>query len=90
MTMTINRRDFLKLAGMGGVVFASGLGYSAVRNGAGGAERDCRVARAGVDEHIAFRIGRHAGRFTHVDVVRELQRIGRRVELNLGNSKLGR
>jgi calcineurin-like phosphoesterase family protein len=34
MTMTINRRDFLKLAGMGGVVFASGLGYSAVRNGA--------------------------------------------------------
>ena len=34
MTMTINRRDFLKLAGMGGVVFASGLGCSAARNGA--------------------------------------------------------
>jgi len=33
MTMNINRRDFLKLAGLGGVVFASGLGCSAVRNG---------------------------------------------------------
>ena len=38
MTMNINRRDFLKLAGMGGVVFASGLGCSAVRNGRAMAE----------------------------------------------------
>ncbi len=29
----INRRDFLKLAGLGGVVFASGLGCSAARGG---------------------------------------------------------
>jgi hypothetical protein len=30
---SINRRDFLKLAGLGGVVFASGLGCSAARDG---------------------------------------------------------
>ena len=33
MAININRRDFLKLAGLGGVVFASGLGCSAVRSG---------------------------------------------------------
>jgi len=33
MAIDINRRDFLKLAGIGGVVFASGLGCSAVRSG---------------------------------------------------------
>ena len=33
MAIDMNRRDFLKLAGLGGVVFASGLGCSAVRSG---------------------------------------------------------
>jgi 3',5'-cyclic AMP phosphodiesterase CpdA len=33
MAIDINRRDFLKLAGIGGIVFASGLGCSAVRSG---------------------------------------------------------
>ena len=33
MALDINRRDFLKLAGLGGVVFASGLGCSAVKSG---------------------------------------------------------
>ena len=33
MAINLNRRDFLKLAGLGGVVFASGLGCSAVRSG---------------------------------------------------------
>jgi hypothetical protein len=36
--MNLNRRDFLKLAGMGGVVFASGIGCSAVKNGRAMAE----------------------------------------------------
>jgi len=34
MGFTINRRDFLKLAGLGGVAFASGFGCSAARGGA--------------------------------------------------------
>jgi predicted MPP superfamily phosphohydrolase len=34
MAITINRRDFLKFAGLGGVVFASGLGCSSTRSGA--------------------------------------------------------
>ena len=38
MAININRRDFLKLAGLGGVVFASGLGCSAVRSGGAIAE----------------------------------------------------
>jgi len=29
MSARINRREFLRLAGLGGMVFASGLGYSA-------------------------------------------------------------
>ena len=33
MAIDINRRDFLKLAGIGGIVFASGLGCSAVKSG---------------------------------------------------------
>ena len=33
MAVNFNRRDFLKFAGIGGVVFASGIGCSAVRNG---------------------------------------------------------
>jgi Calcineurin-like phosphoesterase len=33
MIANINRRDFLKLAGIGGVVFASGLGCSTARDG---------------------------------------------------------
>src|SRR4026208_628768 len=33
MAIEINRRDFLKLAGIGGIVFASGLGCSAVKSG---------------------------------------------------------
>lgn len=33
MALTINRRDFLKLAGIGGVAFASGLGCSTARGG---------------------------------------------------------
>jgi len=40
MALTVNRRDFLKLAGIGGVVFASGLGCSSMRNGAGMSEHD--------------------------------------------------
>lgn len=38
MALDINRRDFLKLAGIGGVVFASGLGCSAVKSGGASAE----------------------------------------------------
>ena len=34
MALNLNRRDFLKLAGIGGVAFASGIGCSAMRNGA--------------------------------------------------------
>jgi hypothetical protein len=34
MALTVNRRDFLKLVGIGGVAFASGLGCSTARNGA--------------------------------------------------------
>jgi hypothetical protein len=36
----VDRRDFLKLAGLGGVVFASGLGFSALAEsgGRGGAD----------------------------------------------------
>ncbi|MGE5218827.1 MAG: metallophosphoesterase family protein [Chloroflexota bacterium] len=34
MALPINRRDFLKLAGLGGVAFVSGLGCSTVRGGA--------------------------------------------------------
>ena len=34
MALTVNRRDFLKLAGLGGVAFASGLGCSTARGGA--------------------------------------------------------
>lgn len=33
MSKTVNRRDFLKLAGMGGVVFASGLGFDVLAAG---------------------------------------------------------
>jgi len=40
MALTVNRRDFLKLAGIGGVVFASGLGCSSMRNGSGRSEND--------------------------------------------------
>jgi calcineurin-like phosphoesterase family protein len=36
MALNINRRDFLKLAGIGGVAFASGLGCSAARGGFAG------------------------------------------------------
>jgi hypothetical protein len=38
ITMTVNRRDFLKLAGLGGVVFASGLGKIASAAYGSGAE----------------------------------------------------
>jgi hypothetical protein len=38
MAGNFNRRDFLKLAGIGGVVFASGIGCSTVRNGRAAAE----------------------------------------------------
>ncbi len=34
MALTVNRREFLKLAGIGGVAFASGLGCSTMRGGA--------------------------------------------------------
>ena len=37
MISNMNRRDFLKLAGIGGVVFASGIGCSMTRNGISGA-----------------------------------------------------
>src|SRR6476646_10128032 len=40
MALTVNRRDFLKLAGIGGVVFATGLGCSSMRNGARMSEHD--------------------------------------------------
>ncbi len=36
MALNINRRDFLKLAGIGGVAFASGLGCSTTRGGVAG------------------------------------------------------
>ena len=53
------------------------------------AERDGRVAGPRVEEDVALRVGRDAGRFTHVDVVGELQEIRRlRVERNLGNREL--
>src|SRR5258706_15416516 len=38
MAGNFNRRDFLKLAGIGGVVFASGIGCSAGRNGRAAAD----------------------------------------------------
>ena len=40
MALNMNRRDFLKIAGYGGVVFASGLGCSAARNGRAMADSD--------------------------------------------------
>ena len=38
------------------------------------------MAGARVDEHVALRVGRDAGRFAQVDVVRKLQRLGGGVE----------
>ncbi len=62
---------------------------SAVRHRARGAERDRRIAGARVEEDVALRIGRHAGRFPHVNGVGEPQQIGARLERNLGNRRLG-
>src|SRR5512136_2010968 len=40
MAAYINRREFLKLAGLGGVVFASGLGYGANTTTSNGADAE--------------------------------------------------
>ena len=40
MAPKIDRREFLKLAGFGGVVFASGIGCSVARNGVSAATSD--------------------------------------------------
>ena len=47
--------------------------------------RRVRGAGARVDEDVALRVGRHAGRLAQVDVVGQLQQIGVGVEGNLGN-----
>ena len=43
MALNINRRDFLKLAGIGGVTFASGLGCYATRGAVTGKMSDSEI-----------------------------------------------
>ena len=53
MNNQINRRDFLKLAGIGGVVFASGLGSLAHGAGKGAQQKDFYFVQLS-DTHWGF------------------------------------